>query len=46
MITFDINKLLVPSPPIYDGTGDDRLKILLQEEIQMLVLFREFSIFS
>ena len=23
MIAFDVNKLLVPSPPVYDGTGND-----------------------
>ena len=23
MLAFDINKLLVPSPPVYDGSGDD-----------------------
>ena len=47
MVVFDINKLLVPSPPVYDGSGNTEPENIIAEETQMLESFKEFfNLFS
>jgi len=41
---FDINKLLVPTPPVYDGTGDDR-QIVKGEDPEVSVVSGIFQSF-